>query len=668
MADDQEDGDDQDHQANQAQPEEAGLPYVDEYGEYLFNPEFVIIPEVDPGPVGATVSQQPNNHSSYESSPDYKPPPEIATWRLNLTALSQRYNMYAAAYADEIHIYRVSDCVSHKIGRFPNCVLKPPTSDDALAVIGDIDPAKPHRMNHLIMGDLGNQEVLLVAYDDGDVIGYYNAHIDTAISSVTDNFDTVKPFFHENVGRSAWGLAVHGQSRLIAVGANNYQVHVFALALSDTTQTSPEGDPPQLYERDLYVTIKISVGGTVEQNAVLCANEIDLGPGFLKRRQHGHRFIFDIGWRGNNIPNVAFNSDSDGEASEVLAIDISGKLWVINLKSSLDAPITPLEGLYKIHDARINLNSHHDNVAFMRHDLPRGWGVLVLPESSFLPTSTFQESLGLRPKEATYVHHAGYGYYIGTGMALRHVENNAPVHPWFRTGDSDLFRSMLPITNITMPRWYVPELDCSNDWSPSSDEAVENCSKRVKRAPRTKNGMKAAECCKNVLGNGNSVMRTYEMDIELMAGDLDNVGIFFRNVIRQARHTQSFVPGVPFPPERLSTLIHVPELYLVVAGSQCGRVVLITPTRQLNPHYSVRRGFKVEAILPRDVDEGRRLRPMCLLLGVAIGPIPREERGRVPGDGYLGERRYRLMLHYYDHTILSYEVYRNMLTSDLFVL
>lgn len=39
-------------------------------------------------------------------------------------------------------------------------------------------------------------------------------------------------FFHENVGISAWGLAVHQYSRLIAVGTNNSNVHVFQPALA----------------------------------------------------------------------------------------------------------------------------------------------------------------------------------------------------------------------------------------------------------------------------------------------------------------------------------------------------------------------------------------------------------------------------------------------------
>lgn len=685
--DDSDDEDDQDDQDYQAQPLQAVLQDVAQGAPSLpagpllpeFNIEQLIFDELDldigqthfPSDSEAADSELLGSELTDDPSfvrPNNEPPPEIAPYRLNLTALSQRYNMYAVAYADEIHIYRVTDCVKHSIGCFPDYVLKPPSSDDAFAVGGYIDTSNPHRMNHLVIGDLGEEEVLLVAFDDGDVLGYYSAHIDKTISSVhADKFDhgIVKPFFHENVGRSAWGLAVHKQSRLIAVGANNHQVHVFALALTDLPRTSPEEDVLQLYERDLYLPIRVSADGIVEQKPISLASEIDLGPDNLKRRERSYQFIFEIGWRGNNIPNVAFSSNADGDAAEVLAVDISGKLWVIDLKSCLDTPHRIVDSLYKVHEARTNPQTHLNNF-LMDNNVPRGWGVLVLPESSFLPTSTYQESLGLSPEEAVYVNNVGYGYYIGTGRAVGNIKDNSLRHPWVKAGQLGRFRSVPARSDWTLRKWYDTELDCNNNnWSASHDEAVEKSSKRVSPSRHRMNDTGNVPA---ILNNGSSVMRTYELDVELVGGDLDNVGIMFKNVIRQARPTQSLLPQVPFAPERLSNLLHVPELYLVVAGSQCGRVALITLTRPSNPCYSFQRGFKVEAILPRRVEEDCRLRPMCFLLGVAIGPIPSQEGGKAQGGRYLGDRRYRIMLHYYDHSILSYEVYRNMLTSELFVI
>lgn len=153
-------------------------------------------------------------------------------------------------------------------------------------------------------------------------------------------------------------------------------------------------------------------------------------------------------------------------------------------------------------------------------------------------------------------------------------------------------------------------------------------------------------------------MRTYELDIELVGSDFD-VGIMFSNAINQLKPREMNIPGLYFAGERLAHLIHVPDLSLVVAGSMCGRAALITLTRPRNPHYSFKRGFKIEAILPRSTDESRQLRPISPLLGVTIGPIP--NRG-------LGKHHYRIILQYYDHRILAYDICRNTNTNELSVI
>lgn len=157
------------------------------------------------------------------------------------------------------------------------------------------------------------------------------------------------------------------------------------------------------------------------------------------------------------------------------------------------------------------------------------------------------------------------------------------------------------------------------------------------------------------------MIRTYDMAIELIGGDDDNPGIMMDYVIHQAKPSNVSVPPLAYSPERLAHLLHVPELSLVVAGSGCGRVALVTLTRPTNPRYSFKRGFKIEAVLPTAADEDHRIRPLCPLLGVAFGPIPSAGEN----DRLIGERRYRLMLHYYDLRILSYEVYRNIANQEL---
>ncbi|KAJ8132343.1 hypothetical protein O1611_g1281 [Lasiodiplodia mahajangana] len=546
--------------------------------------------------------------------------PELAPYRLNLTALSQRYNIYAAAYRTVIHISRVRSCVDHALPPRPDLILRPPVSQEALRVGGYLDHNRPHQMNHLIMSDLGDEEILLLACDDGDVVAYYTSQIERALLQYASSGGTntpviVKPFFHQNVGKSAWGLAVHKRSRLIAVGNNHHEVHVFAPALKSSKCTSPGSSTRMHYGRDLFLRIKIGPDGKfAEKPKAFDFETPNLAESFFFGRGYSYRLILETGDEGDNIPNVAFSSDADGVAVEVLAIDISGKLWILNIWPLFETPHWYVESLYKVHQQAVAARTPNRRIPFGI----RGWGVLVLPESSFLPTDTFQESLGLSPAEAVYVNH-DFGRYIGTSKALEHIKDNSTTHPWVRQTQTHRFRlGQFPLGDMT-GEWYDPKVNCKEDWTANQDEAAD---KFPNQTPPTSHQRGETKGATYLFADGSSVMRTYEMDIELMGGDVDNIGIMFKNVLYQKKPARATMPRIPFSVERFANLLHVPELSLVVAGSMCGRVALVTLTRPLNPHFSFRRGFKVEAILPKRQDEDLHLRPICPLLGVAIGPIP----------------------------------------------
>lgn len=113
-------------------------------------------------------------------------------------------------------------------------------------------------------------------------------------------------------------------------------------------------------------------------------------------------------------------------------------------------------------------------------------------------------------------------------------------------------------------------------------------------------------------------------------------------------------------------MIHqIPELGAVAVGNQIGRVALLTLTKW--PAIEEDRGkipvsadiedyaaFKISAILPLQSQVDGNLRPEEPLLGMAIGPI----QGQCNSGGEL--KRYRLFMTYHDHTILSYEISREV--------
>lgn len=108
-----------------------------------------------------------------------------------------------------------------------------------------IDPMEPHSINRIRIDYLGNEEILLVACDDGDVIGYRTATIHRALQRRNNqnepaSEDDAHIFLHRNVGASAWGLAVHREARIIAISANTRKITIIAYALAEYTNEADD--------------------------------------------------------------------------------------------------------------------------------------------------------------------------------------------------------------------------------------------------------------------------------------------------------------------------------------------------------------------------------------------------------------------------------------------
>ena len=118
---------------------------------------------------------------------------------------------------------------------------------------------------------------------------------------------------------------------------------------------------------------------------------------------------------------------------------------------------------------------------------------------------------------------------------------------------------------------------------------------------------------------------------------------------------------------RMNMLLQIPELGIVIVASQKGRVALLTLTRM---GKSQDRTFRIDWILPFKSQEEKGLRPNAPLLGIAVGPVQGRELitqgvgSESPHEkdswrGVESSRRYRLLLTYFDHTIMSYELERS---------
>lgn len=99
--------------------------------------------------------------------------------------------LYFAAYEHKIHVTTPRD-LKQTIPGTPDLILETPVSYDARQIGGFIDPSRPHCVNNMVVGDLGSQEILLLACDDGDIIAYYVHSIITCMKSGAKP-STIKP-------------------------------------------------------------------------------------------------------------------------------------------------------------------------------------------------------------------------------------------------------------------------------------------------------------------------------------------------------------------------------------------------------------------------------------------------------------------------------------------
>jgi len=196
---------------------------------------------------------------------------------------------------EEIYVFQ-PDFPNQHISSEPSLILRPPSS--ALGLTGTIDPTQPHGINHLIVDKLGTEEIVVVACDDGDVIGYHTQAIYKAIRrrSEPDSVETVvgddiDPFFTQNVGRSAWGLAVHTEARMIAVSANTHQVRVYAYGLARGQEASCDGKLARGQDRCIVFPLTRNNIPTI---AFCNTGDDPAGRWLLAGDIEGNTYLFDV--------------------------------------------------------------------------------------------------------------------------------------------------------------------------------------------------------------------------------------------------------------------------------------------------------------------------------------------------------------------------------------
>lgn len=268
------------------------------------------------------------------------------------------------------------------LGSQPEMIVHPVMNEPQAP--GYIDRSRPHTINNIIVDDLGVDEVLLLVTDSGNVTGYNVEAIFSAINRYTKlkhkrPFDDVelKPFFAENVGQSAWGLATHKFARLVAVSANTGEITVFAFAMVDleagTDDLSTVSDIPGL-DPGL---------GQLGQPWVIIEDDIQLCE--LKKIMPDHRTQnLRLIYTGHfeNIPCVSFaNFDLDPNGVWMVSTDIFNRVLVWQIWDSLGPIRSSSYG-----------SGSHDR-------FQRGWSVLPIDPRKVHRHRLKVDACGCQPRE-----------------------------------------------------------------------------------------------------------------------------------------------------------------------------------------------------------------------------------------------------------------------------
>ncbi|KAE9987558.1 hypothetical protein EG328_000550 [Venturia inaequalis] len=578
--------------------------------------------------------------------------PPIKEWRLNLTALSKLY-VYRPHYPTQ------------RLPLEPAIILNPARTDPGRP--GTVDQEDPHSINNVFIDFLGELEIILVACDDGDVIGYYTHRIEDVLNHTKveeEDCENQLHFFAYNVGLSAWGLSIHSMSRKIAIGSNTQDITVYSFGLC-----MPE------YSEELTEFVKTNY---VNPTRRLCDETIKL-----------QQF-------GSNIPSVAFcNNDEDLEGRLIAVGTIAGGISILNLRT-----LKPLEWL------QIGFCRQYERgggcwccSSGLQH---ASWGLIWLDRKSFLPVSRQIPQKG-----------SGYGYvqftdaWNGTDKANVVPDSDGIGHTSYfplmpHNEPTDSRENKIQEVEVEFSREHI-ELISSITWSERRRRArYGNIPPPPGEDVCTAQDLRwhsSWEPRENVTLNNGTILEAalgiaqlkHMLGVEV-EGTPEDAGPDYHHpnipcplfvaskkdacIIPPKGKSKTLEPVIGYcnvldqnvvdGPEdedpkpwfdnqhmdRLSLQAHIPELGIVITATPKGRAAVYTLCQSPDgPEDAPVYFHRLDWMLPLKSQEDAGERPLAKLIGIATGPL----QGTLgpPRDG-AKSRRYRLMLHYSDHTILSY--------------
>ncbi|TGO24168.1 hypothetical protein BPAE_0110g00260 [Botrytis paeoniae] len=555
--------------------------------------------------------------------------PRPATWRMNLVALSQKYNMYFVAYLDTIHITRPRT-LKQILPGVPDMILRLPKSRNAGA--GYVYQSRPHCVNNMIIGNLGNKEILLFCCDDGDVTAYYTDLLAKELQQTVEStassipIGSTQPFFLENVGISAWGIAIHQKSRLIAVSSNKQEVTVFVhgTSSSEPCDCAVMGSAYDVTTNPLTFRVKAksqkgfpknccSKGFGYKTNGPFTNTSFPLRYSTKLERHDGHsviqgpylpgtpcprnfRIILKPAGPSHNIPAIAFNDDDEtGLAKSIIATDILG-----NALGEEDLNSVWFESVQNMLGYRVCMNLAQRMKRFEMANPILQNGEMVLNS---------EDDLGYEPMLSNSPPDQLGGLIRHMYLTPQTIRSAQPSNFMKHIGD-------MAICHI-------------DPTSHTSDKVV--------------------------------ILRTWMDSIELVPSSLRMPATICTNCFEGHQSPSAF--GETFHNiTRINMMALIPELSLVVVASQIGRAALLTlSTVHVDSNSDPIPTFRIEGLLPPGTEDSHVYSGYqgsnAPLLGLAVSPI--QNGHGIELNAEENPKRWRLIMQGYDHIIWNYELTRD---------
>ncbi|KAK5104472.1 hypothetical protein LTS08_002361 [Lithohypha guttulata] len=573
--------------------------------------------------------------------------PPLVKWRNNLTALSQYHNLFFVAQADKVAAYQ-PEFPYQTLSKEPVLRIAPELANPHAN--GYLSSARenvsPHCINHLMVGDLGSQEILALVTDSGNVIAYYTSSVAAAINRASaqreggTNSDILglRHFFSYWVRQSSWGLDIHKEARMIAVSSNvpnaaqpaidadtSATVTVFAFALtshSKVASSSSSGDDE-----------------THTTDSVEWTNWSSNSGGTQPRRDRNYKISL-AGFPGheNNIPNISFvNTNDESEGWNVAALDINCFRPAATNEEFIGANKAPMYYGYHESGPSYNLTSVTTR----------------LPENSqFHPLHAESTDVDSPPERNEVYHYSGGEDEDEDEEDTSDVEGMEDVRssvepslvPDFDPPDTDYDVGLRDVEVYNRAIEFEIETDSeSEDYDSDLDEdqtaSIESTSPQSPsplRNFRMQNVIRRAATPiqhPNIIPPEIAMIHCSDSHIRLLGSPKAKFPhIFSANVLRQLmpHNAHTHVQGLEFSHmDRLNMLHVIKELGVILIATQTGRVAVCALTRR--PDLLL--GFRVDCILPTKRQERSGRRPtFCTLIGMAVAPIQGRTKPRSFAD------------------------------------